>query len=185
MFQSLIRKRRSIRKYLSRKVEPEKIEQLLEAALRAPSSRDLRPCRFIVVTESTALAKLARAKTGGSGFLDGAPLAIVICADTEKSDVWVEDASIASTFLLLAAESLDLGACWIQIRNRMHNDEKTSESYIADLLNIPENLSVLSIIALGYADETKSPHPVEELGFENVHREKFSSNSTLQGENNV
>ncbi len=185
MFQSLVQKRRSIRKYLSKKVEPEKIEQLIEAALRAPSSRDLKPCRFIVVTESTALAKLARAKTGGSAFLDGAPLAIVVCADTKKSDVWVEDTSIASTYLMLAAESLDLGACWIQIRNRMHNDEITSADYIAELLKVPDYLSILSIIAIGYADETKSPHPVEELGYENVHREKFGSDSTPQGENNV
>ena len=185
MFQSLIRKRRSIRKYLSRKVEPEKIEQLIEAALRAPSSRNNRPCRFVVVTEPTALVKLARAKTGGSEFLDGAPLAIVVCADTKKSDVWVEDASIASTYLLLAAESLDLGACWIQIRNRKHSDEKTSEGYIAGLLNILTNLSVLSIIAIGYPDESKSPHPKEELEYESIQREKFGSDSTLQGENNV
>ncbi len=185
MFQSLIRKRRSIRKYLSKKVEPEKIEQLIEAALRAPSSRDLKPCRFIVVAKPSTLAELARAKTGGSGFLDGASLAIVVCADTKKSDVWVEDASIASTYLMLAAESLDLGACWIQIRNRMHSDEKTSERYIAELLDIPDNLSVLCIIAIGYPDETKSPHPTEELEYENVQMDKFGSDSTLQGENNV
>jgi nitroreductase len=178
MFQNIIRQRRSIRKYLPKKIEPDKIEELIEAALRAPSSRNFKPCSFIFVTESTTLAKLAHAKESGSAFLDNAALAVVVCADSARSDVWVEDASIASTYLLLAAESLDLGACWIQIRKRMHNSEMTAESYIAELLGIPDSLSVLSIIAIGYPDEQKSPHPREQLEHDKVHREKYRSNST-------
>ncbi|VAX32202.1 Nitroreductase, partial [hydrothermal vent metagenome] len=96
MFMPLIRKRRSIRKFLKKEVEAEKIDQLVEAALRAPSSRGLNPWEFIVVTKKDLLEKLSKAKKHGSSFLNNAPLGIVVCADPAKCDVWIEDASIAS-----------------------------------------------------------------------------------------
>ena len=108
MFLSLVQKRRSIRQYLEKPVEKEKIELLIEAALRSPSSRGFNPWEFIVLTDRDLLAKLSKAKPHGASFLKNAPLGIVVCADPEKCDVWVEDASIASIFLHLAAESLEL-----------------------------------------------------------------------------
>ena len=175
MFLSLVQKRRSIRRYLPKEIEEEKVETLIETALRAPSSRDLKPWEFVVVQDRGRLAELSRAKEAGSGFLEGAPLAFVVCADANKSDVWMEDASIASTFLLLAAESLGLGACWVQIRKRKHSEEMTSERYISELLNIPGHLSVESIIAMGYPDEQKSPHSKESLTYGKVHREEHGT----------
>lgn len=118
MFMSLIQKRRSIRRFLAKQVEPEKMDLLAEAALRSPSSRGLRPWEFIFVTDRSLLEKLSRAKSYGSSHLKNAPLAIVVCADPAKCDVWIEDSSIASTFIQLAAESLGLGNCWIQIREK-------------------------------------------------------------------
>jgi nitroreductase len=109
MFSSLIQKRRSIRKFREKPVENEKIEILIEAALRSPSSRGHNPWEFIVVTEPGLLEKLSSAKMHGSEFLKNAPLGIVVCADEDKCDVWVEDCSIASTFIFLASESLGLG----------------------------------------------------------------------------
>ena len=116
MFSSLIQKRRSIRKFQEKPVENEKIEILIEAALRSPSSRGHNPWEFVVVTERDSLEKLSSAKIHGSEFLKNAPLGMVVCADEDKCDVWVEDCSIASTFIFLASESLGLGSCWIQIR---------------------------------------------------------------------
>jgi len=169
MFISLIQKRRSIRKFLKKRVEDEKIDLLIEAALRAPSSRGFNPWNFIVVTEQNLLAKLSLSKQHGSSFLKDAQLAVVVCADPEKSDVWIEDASIASTFILLAAESLGLGTCWIQIRERMHNENKSSQEYVREILNIPKKMEVESIIAMGYPDEKKPPHSKEELQYEKIH----------------
>jgi nitroreductase len=168
MFLSLIEKRRSIRRYEQRQVEQEKIEVLVEAALRSPSSRGFNPWQFIVVTDAVLLEKLSRAKKHGSSFLKNAPLGMVVCADPNKSDVWIEDASIASIFVHLAAASLGLGSCWIQIRKRMHNEAKTSEDYVRELLNIPEALRIESIIGVGYPDEKKQPHPREVLQYEKV-----------------
>ena len=175
MFIDLIANRRSIRKFTADKVEPEQIELLKEAALRAPSSRGVNPWEFVFVTDRNLLQKLAGAKPHGSTFLKDAQLGIVICADPEKSDVWVEDASIATIYIQLAATSLGLGSCWIQIRNRMHDEAQSAEAHIAELLNIPSNLKIGSMIAIGYPAESKSPHPKENLQNEKVHLDQYGS----------
>ena len=163
MFLSLISKRRSIRKFKNHQIEQEKIKKLAEAALRSPSSRNRNPWEFIFVSDQELLKKLSISKKHGSAFLRGAPLGVVVLADPNKCDVWVEDASIASTYLFLQAEDLDLGACWIQIRGRMHNDEISSDDFVKELLNIPVHYNVESIIAIGYADETRTPLKKENL----------------------
>jgi len=173
MVLSVIQKRRSIRKFLDKPIEIEKIDLLIEAALRAPSSRDLNPWEFVVVTNRELLEKLSKAKQHGSAFLKNAPLGIVVCADPEQCDVWIEDASIASIFIHLASESLGLGSCWIQIRERMHDGKKSAQEYIAETLNIPAKMRVESIIAVGYSAEQLPPHTKEELLFEKVHRDTY------------
>lgn len=170
MVMSVIRKRRSIRHFVRKPVEPEKIDVLLEAALRAPSSRGTNPWELVVVTNKDLLKELSRAKEHGSTFLEDAPLGIVICADPEKCDVWIEDASIAAILIQLAAVSLGLGSCWIQIRERIHDGIKSAQEYVFETLNIPATMGVECIIAIGYPDEEKPPHGKDELLYEKVHR---------------
>lgn len=166
-FWQLIEGRRSIRKYKPNPVEPEKVAKIIEAALRAPSSKNLQPCEFITVTDPKLIAELAQARQHNS-FLKDAPLAIVVCADPEKSDVWVENAAIAATFIGLAAVALGLGHCWLQIRKREHNPEQTAEEFVREVLGIPAHLKVVSIIAIGYHDEEKAGHKKEDLNFARV-----------------
>ncbi len=168
MFLSLIEKRRSIRKYLRTPVETEKLEMLIEAALRAPSSMGTNPWEFVVVTDPSVLEKLSKAKPHGATFLKNAPLAIIVCADPDKSTVWIEDASIAAIYIHLAAESLELGSCWIQIRDRMYNETRSAEDYISEILDIPKNLKVEAMIAIGHPDEKKIPRSKENLPYEKV-----------------
>jgi nitroreductase len=165
----ILRKRRSIRRYKGKEIEPEKIDLLKEAALRAPSSRAIKPWSFVFVTDRSMLEKLSQAKEDGSSFLKDAGLGVVVYADENESDVWIEDCSIASIILQLAALGLDLGSCWIQIRNRMHNDERSSEDYIRGLLELPKNMRVESIISIGYPDEDKLPIPGDQLGYHKIH----------------
>ena len=173
MFISLIQKRRSIRKFQRKQVEAEKIDTLIEAALRSPSSRGSNPWEFVFVTEQALLEKLSTAKLHGSAYLKNAQLGIVICADPDKSDVWIEDASIAAIFLQLAAESIGLASCWIQMRERMHDQSKTSQDYVAEVLNIPPKLKVECIIAVGYPDEKKPPHKKDELQYGKVYLDMY------------
>ena len=168
MFLPLIQNRRSIRKYQNTGVEEEKIDLLVEAALRAPSSMGKNSWEFVVITDPAMLEKLSYAKPHGATFLKNAALGIVVCADTQKTDVWVEDASIASIFIHVAAASLDLGSCWIQIRERKHDDTQSAEGYISGVLGLPAHIKVESIIAIGYPDESKSPHPKESLPYDKV-----------------
>jgi nitroreductase len=168
MFIDLLRSRRSIRRFQNRPIEKEKIDVLLEAALRSPSSRGFNPWEFVVVTEPDMMERLSKAKPHGSSFLKHAPLAIVICADPGKSDVWVEDASIASIILHLAATDLGLGSCWIQIRLREHDAQQTAQAYVAGLLGLKKGMAVESIMAIGYAEEAKPGHPSASLLFEKV-----------------
>ena len=173
MLIDLLRTRRSIRQFTEQPIEAEKIDLLLEAALRSPSSKGNSPWEFIVVTEPERLQKLAVAKAHGASFLQGAPLAIVVCADPAKSDVWVEDAAIATTLLHLQAADLGLGSCWVQIRLRQREDATSSQAYLADLLDLPEGLMVLAIVGIGYPAAAKSGHPSSSLCFNQVSVERF------------
>ena len=175
MFLSLIQNRRSIRKYQDKAVEAETIDLLVEALLRAPTSMGNNSWEFVVVTEKERLRKLSRAKPHGAAFLTNAALGIVVCADPRISDVWIENSSIASIFIHLAAASLNLGSCWIQIRERPHDDTRSAEAYIADVLNLPAHLRVLSIIAIGHPDESKAPRPGDTLAYDRV---SFNSHGT-------
>jgi nitroreductase len=159
----LLRKRRSIRKFKKERIAQATIDELKEAALRSPSSRNNRPWKFFFVQDAEVITRLSCCKEHGSAFLKDASLAVVVCGDETLSDVWIEDCSIAAIILHLAAESLDLGSCWIQIRNRVHSTETTSEDYVRTILGIGHPLRVLAIIAIGIPDEVKAGHLYEKL----------------------
>ncbi len=173
MFLSLAQSRRSIRKYQNKPVESEKIDRLVEALLRAPTSMGKNSWEFVVVTDRSLLNKLSSAKPHGAAFLKNAALGIVVCGNPQVTDVWIEDASIASIFIHLAATSLELGSCWIQIRERKHDDTQTAGAYIARILNLPAHIRVETIIAIGYPAESKPAHPKESLPYDKVSLNKY------------
>lgn len=169
----LLRLRRSIRKFTEQAIEDEKVELLKEAALRSPSSKNINPWEFIFVDDKDILQRLKKCKPHGITPLDTSPLAIIVCADENKNDVWVEDCSIASILLQLTAQTLGLGTCWIQIRKRYHSESVTSEQYIQQLLGIPENFRVLSIVAVGYPQIKREGKPASELQYEKIKINRF------------
>lgn len=172
-FFDLLKNRRSIRKYLPTAVEPEKIAQITKAALMSPASKRSNPWEFIVIQDREVLIKLSQCRVNGSQFLAQSPLGIVVVADTTKTDVWMEDASIASIIMQLQVQDLGLGSCWIQVYGRNKDEQTSSESYIRDLLNIPDHFAVLNIISIGYPDEVRKPYDENKLAIEKTHTEKF------------
>lgn len=148
-FSELIEKRHSIRSYKNEQIEDEILNNLISAAKLAPTSRNKKPCEFFVVKDKETLEKLAVSKAGGSLMLKDAGAAIVVTADSEKSDVWIEDASIAMTYLHLAATDMGLGSCWIQLRNRQTSEGESSTEYVKKLLKLKESLQVLAVLSLG------------------------------------
>ena len=165
--------RRSIRKYKRQSVEREKVDRLLTAALLAPSSRGRRPWEFLVVDEPGELFDLSQAKAHGSDFVKDAPVAVVVIADTNKSDACVEDTSIAISYMQLEAERMNLGSCWVQIRMRETKGKKSSEAYIRHLFNIPDNYLVEAIVTFGYKGEEKVGHRMDEMDLDKVHYNRF------------
>ena len=172
-FSGLLKTRRSIRKYLPQAVEQDKIKKITNAALMSPASKRSNPWEFIVVENRETLQKLANCRPHGSQLLAGSPLGIIVIANTTKSDVWMEDASIASIIIQLQAHDLGLGSCWVQVYGRHKDEETSTESFIRDLLDIPENYAVLNIISIGYPDEERKPFDENKLPTEKIHSEKF------------
>ncbi len=161
----LIRKRRSIRRFNGQLLDAQTVALLAETLLRAPSSRNINPWEFVLVDDAALLEALSRAKRHGSDFLREAALAVVICADQTKSDVWVEDCSIAAILLQLTAQSLGLGSCWAQIRKRQHDTHTTAEQYVQTLLRLPPQFKVEAIIGIGHPAEQRRPLSASRLDY--------------------
>ena len=170
----LLQIRRSHRKFTEQPVEQEKIDAILRNALMSPAGKSLNPWEFIVVTDKEMQEKMSKCKPFGGAFLAEAPLSIVIIADTEKSDVWVEDCSVAAFNIQLTVEDLGLGSCWCQIRKRAGVEEgRMAEDTIKELLGIPEKYAVECIIGIGYKGMERKPFNEDKLQFEKIHTGKF------------
>lgn len=174
-FSELITKRRTIRKFTAEPLTAEQVELILKAGLKSPTSKNAKPWRFIAIEDKELLTQLSLCKKMGSKLIADCALAIVVAVDPLASSVWIEDGSIASIMMQLQAEDLGLGSCWIQIRDRYTVAETSSEEYVKDLLDIPMQLQVLSIIAFGHKDQEKTPHDDDKLEWEKVHIGKYNN----------
>ena len=172
-FHDMLFTRHSIRKYTDEPIDGEHVKLLLEAALLAPSGKSVRPWEFVVVEDKEVLAKMSECRPFGSGPVAKCKLAIVVCGDPGKTDVWVEDCTIAATYIQLQAEALGLGSCWIQMRGRFDQDNNDSADLIRELLDIPGEQQVECIIVLGHKDEVRRPVDPDKLLWEKVHIGKF------------
>lgn len=162
-----IRTRRSIRKYINKPIEEEKLLLLLESARLAPTGSNTQPCHFIIVKSDLIRQKLAQV-SHNQNWMISAPVFIVCVADIRsriKDDVHIHvderspeeevkliirDASISIEHLVLEAESLGLGTCWVAW---------FTQEEIRPILNIPSDKYVVSIITVGYADEMPKARP--------------------------
>lgn len=172
-FNELIKTRRSMRKFTDEELTQEEVELLLRAALMSPSSHRSTGWEFIAVDDKQTLAQLAESKDSGAAFVAEAPLAIVVAANPEVTDAWVEDASIAALMIQLQAEDLGLGSCWAHMHNRHAADGTPANDVIHELLGLPENLQVLCVIAVGHKGMERKPFNEEHLQWEKVHINKW------------
>ena len=172
-FSDLVRLRRSMRKFTDEQLSPEQVTTLLKSALMSPSSKGKHAWHFVVVDDKAMLEKLSLCKAQGSDFLSGAAMAVVVVGDPSESDVWIEDASVAATVLLYQAEDLGLGACWIQVRDRYTEEGEPADNIVRYLLDIPEPLRVVAIVAIGHKGMERKPFNEERLLWDKVHVDKF------------
>ena len=172
-FAELVATRRSVRKYSEEKLTPEQVEQIMKAALMAPSSKHNNSWQFVLVEDKEMLRKLSLCKPTGSSFVADCALAIIVLGDPVLSSAVVEDTSIVATYIQLQAEDLDLGSCWVQIRGRETEAGQDSEDYIRTLLNIPYQLAIGCIIAIGNKAKPNKPFNEDLLQWEKIHIGKF------------
>ena len=119
----MLQNRHSIRKYTDADISDKDLQTILQAGLLSASGRAARPWEFIVVRDKEMLQKMSESRVGAAKMLANANAAIVVIADESKTDVWVEDCSIAMSNMHLAASTLGIGSCWIQGRLRMTPDD--------------------------------------------------------------
>ena len=172
-FSDLIKNRRSMRKFTGEELTQDEVVALMKAALMSPSSKRTNCWQFVLVDNKELLKDLAHCKEAGSAFLADAALAVVVVADPLVSDVWVEDASIASLMVQLQAEDLGLGSCWVQVRERFTATGMPSNEFVHGLLDLHLQLQVLSIIAVGHKGMERKPFDEAHLQWEKIHINKY------------
>ena len=165
--------RRSVRQYNGTDISEGVLHDILEAGLLAPSSRNKRSVEFVAVKDKSILKSLSKAKSAGSSMLEDASCAIVVIGDSEKSDVWVEDCSIALTYMMLRTTELGVANCWVQCRRRETENGISSETYIREHLHIPDKYGVLAVLSLGMSDETPRLHTTSEADFSKIHKDVY------------
>jgi len=167
---SFIFSRRSVRTYQPKEVGPELVQNLLESAMAAPSAVAKDPWEFLVIRERSTLARIASGLPNG-GLLADAAVGIVVCGDLTRahehqlSDL-LQDCSAAIENLLLAAQALGLGGCWLGVHPR-----EDRVAHIRQLLAVPEQVIPVAVIAVGWPAE--SPAPRTRYRAEAVHYETW------------
>ena len=172
-FSELIKRRRSVRKFTDEELTQEQVVSLMKAALMSPTSKRSNAWQFIVVDDKELLKKLSLCKEQSAQFIADAALAVVVVADPLASDVWIEDAAIASIYIQLQAEDLGLGSCWVQVRERFTATGIPSNDYVHEVLGIPLQLQVVSIIAVGHKGMERKPFDENHLQWEKIHLNKY------------
>lgn len=156
-FKELIAARHSVRKFTDKAVDRALIDEIIEDAMTAPSSKNSRSTGYMVIDDKSTLEAISEMRSSGSAFVAGAPAAIVVLGDADKTDLWVDNASISTTYLMLAAVDRGLGSCWVHVNGRPRSKADaslgTAEDYLRELLGIKDNMRVLCVLALGYEAE--------------------------------
>ena len=172
-FAELVATRRSVRKYSEEKLTPEQVERIMKTALMAPSSKHSNSWQFVLVEDKEMLRKLSLCKPSGGSFIADCALAIVVLGDPTLSSAVIEDTSIVATYIQLQIDDLDLGSCWVQVRGRETESGQDSEDYVRTLLDIPCQLSIGCIIAIGNKIKPNKPFNEDLLQWEKIHIGKF------------
>ncbi len=167
-FKNLVQKRRSIRKFTDEEISSEDLQTILRAALMSPTSKGTRAWHFIVVDDKDMLEKMSNIREMGSQFVAGAAVAVVVLGDTDATDAWVEDASLAAVTMQYQAADLGLGSCWCHVRNRFSSVGEPADNLLRFLLGYPENLTAECIIGIGHPAIERKLQDEDGLKWENV-----------------
>lgn len=169
----IMQNRHSVRVYTGEVIADEKLTAVLQAGLLSASGRGLRPWELIVVRDKEMLKRMSACRDGAAKMLAGADAAIVVVANAELADTWIEDSSIVMANMHLMADCLGLGSCWIQGRMRKTKDGEDTEAYLRGCLGFPEPYRLEAILSLGVPQNHKAKQELADLPLEKIHYERF------------
>ncbi|MBQ2246145.1 MAG: nitroreductase family protein [Selenomonadales bacterium] len=161
-------KRRSVRQYTDEPIPADKLERILKAGLIAPTSMNRKPCEFIVVQDKAMLKKMSEVKEYGSAMIADSSAAIVVIASEKNADTWIEDSSIALSYMSLMATDLGVGNCWCQVHLRKTGDGRDAETAVRQLLKLADEYRIVGILPLGIPAVEMKPHTGDEADFTKV-----------------
>lgn len=169
-----IRKRRSVRSYQSRPVEPEKIESILRAAMQSPSGMNGQPWEFVVVDDSTLLAEM-KTLSPGARALGTAPVCIVVLEREVPRRVEMgvtflsqQDLGACTENMLLQAVEEGLGAGWMGI-----GPGSDAQAKLAALLHLPPQVKPFCMVAVGYPAQNADCSPADRFDPARIHRNGY------------
>ena len=147
-----IEQRRSIRKFLDVPVTDDQVRELLQAAMLAPSAKNGQPWQFVIVRSPEKMAQL-KAKHPYASSLNTAPVCICVCGviDPAMPDYYTQDCAACTQNILLQAQSMGLGTCWMGVAPRRERMEA-----VAETLRIPDGIAPFCLIAVGVPAETRA-----------------------------
>lgn len=160
--------RRSIRKYKFKKIEDDKINLLLKAAMYAPSAMNLQPWHFIVINSESILQETVKSIPHAE-MIKQSGNAILVCGDSslEKNESWlIQNCSAAVQNILLTAYNLQLGSCWIAVHGMPDIVDNVVKQF-----NLPSNIIPIALIALGYPEEVVKTE--ERFRLDKIHYNKW------------
>lgn len=163
-------KRRSVRKYTNQQVSDEQVEQILRAAMAAPSARNTQPWEFIVVRDKDTFGQIMQVHPYSS-MLQEASVAIIVCGDEDKDMIkgtgyWIQSCSAALENMLIQIADLDLGAVWLGVYPRSERIEG-----VKGIFDLPSNIIPLGIVSVGYPAE--EINLIDRFNQDRIHFEKW------------
>ena len=175
-FEKVVKNRRSIRDFKDAEISEESVIKIIDAGRWAPSAGNAQDIRFIIIKDRNTKTRLAKAAFSQNYLID-APVVITVCSDPSqlerkyldrgKNFYSLVDGAAAIQNMMLEAENLGIGSCWIGAFN---------DKEVRDVLMIPENVRVIGIIPLGYY--SKKPHPPFKTDLHNlIYLEKWGKTS--------
>lgn len=162
-----IKKRRAIRHYLEEKISDEKLNEIISAAMYAPSANALYPWDLVIIKDEKVKEKLSKA-TPWSSHIKNAQVVIAVIGHEKESSDWVEDCSIVAEHIWLEATNQGFGSCWVQIRG---NDNAQKE--VKELLEVPDDYRVLCLLPIGVPAKEEPEHTEEDFDRSKIKQESY------------
>lgn len=165
--------RSSVRTYSGEPVPQALLDRIVRAGLLSASGRRRRPWELIIVRDRGTLSALAECRDSGAAMLTGADAAIVVLGNPDVADTWIEDCSIVMANMHLEASASGVGSCWIQGCMRTAADGRSTQDFVANLLDVPAPWQLEAILSLGMPEGPAPTRTFDNELLVKVHEERF------------